>query len=293
MQEFKRVAVIGAGTMGSGIAHRCAQSGLAVSMVDTDQAFLDRGMSSISTSVGRFIRSKKLTQEEGDAVIGRIAPTISFVAAVKEADVVIEAVPEQLELKQQVFRKIAEVAKPGTLLATNTSQLSITEIASATPHPEDIIGMHFFNPPILMQLIEIVPGLKTSQKTRDGALALCNALGMEAAVCKRDTVGFITTRAAIAMRLECFRMYEEGVASIEDIDRAMRVGFNHPMGPFELNDYNGLEVGLANAESLKKAYGDRFAPPQALVSRVRAGMLGRKTGQGWYDYSGEKPTPIN
>jgi 3-hydroxybutyryl-CoA dehydrogenase len=225
--------------------------------------------------------------------MGRILATTDFAVALADADVVIEAVPEQLELKQQVFRNITDIAKPCTLLATNTSQLSITEIASATGRPEDIIGMHFFNPPILMRLIEIVPGLKTSEKTRNNAMALCDALGMEAAVCNRDTVGFITTRAAIAMRLECFRMYEEGVASIQDIDRAMRIGFNHPMGPFELNDYNGLEVGLANAESLRKAYGDRFAPPQALVARVRAGMLGRKTGQGWYDYSGEKPAPIN
>lgn len=289
MSELKAVAVIGSGTMGNGIAQSCAMAGLTVALVDTQEAFLQRGMDTIKTSLARFVKSQKLTQEAADAVLARIRPVTAIKDAVGDVDIVIEAVPELIDLKQKVFREIAETAKPGTVLATNTSQLSITAIASAVPQPENVIGTHFFNPAVLMKLVEIICGLKTSERTLGIALELTRLLGKEAAVCKRDTVGFITTRAAVALRLECIRMYEEGVASIEDIDRAMRLGFNHPMGPLELNDFNGLEVGLNNALSLREAYGERFAPPQSLTARVKAGMLGRKSGAGWYDYSGEKP----
>ncbi len=291
MSELKSVAVIGAGTMGNGIAQSCAMAGLNVAMVDTEQQFVQRGMDTIKGSLARFVKSQKMTQEASDQVLARIKPGTSIKDAVGDVDIVIEVVPEKIELKQSVFKQIAEAAKPDTVLATNTSQLSITAIASAVPHPENVIGTHFFNPAVLMKLVEIICGLKTSERTLNVALELTKKLGKEAAVCKRDTVGFITTRAAMALRLECIRMYEEGVASMEDIDRAMRLGFNHPMGPLELNDYNGLDVGLNNALSLRDAYGERFAPPQSLTARVKAGMLGRKTGAGWYDYSGEKPKP--
>jgi 3-hydroxybutyryl-CoA dehydrogenase len=279
--------------MGNGIAQSCAMAGLAVGLVDTEERFLQRGVDAIKTSLARFVKSQKLTQEAADGVFARIKPTTDLPGAVAGADVIVEVVPEILDLKQSVFKKVAEAAKADAVLATNTSQLSITAIASAINRPQDVIGMHFFNPPVLMKLVEIVRGLRTSDRTLETALALTKMLGKEAAVCKRDTVGFITTRAAVALRLECMRMLEEGVASIEDIDRAMRLGFNHPMGPFELNDFNGLDVGMNNALSLKEAYGERFSPPQTLTARVKAGMLGRKTGAGWYDYSGEKPKPIN
>lgn len=292
MAEVRSVAVVGAGTMGNGIAQACSMAGLDVTLVDTQDSFIQRGVDNIRTSLARFVKSQKLTQEQADAVVQRIRTTTSLKDAVSNVDVVIEVVPEKMELKQSVFKDIAAAARPGTVLATNTSQLSITAIASAIDRPQDVIGMHFFNPPVMMRLVEVVRGLKTSDESLETVLGLTKKLGKEAAVCKRDTVGFITTRAAAALRLECYRMLEEGVASMEDIDRAMRLGFNHPMGPIELSDFNGLDVALFNTLSLKEAYGERFNPPQSLVARVKAGQLGRKTGAGWYDYSDPKnPKP--
>ena len=293
MTGLRRVAVIGAGTMGHGIAQACAMADLDVALVDVEERFITRGLENIRTSLARFVKSGKLTQAASDAALARIATTTDFESAVRDVDIVIESVPEVLELKKSVFERLAKATRPGTILATNTSQFSVTLIAASCDRPEDVIATHFFNPPVLMKLVEIIRGLRTSDRTLDVALELTRRLGKEAAICRRDTVGFITSRAAAALRLECIRMYEEGIASIEDIDRAMRLGFNHPMGPFELNDFNGLDVGLYNANSLRDAYGERFAPPQSLLRRVRAGMLGRKTGAGWYDYSGDKPKPID
>ena len=292
MAEIQAVAVIGAGTMGNGIAQICSMSGLNVTLVDTQDSFIQRGIDNVKTSLARFVKSQKLTQAQADAVVARIRTSTSLPDAVKDADIIIEVVPERLDLKQAVFQQIAKAAKPSAVLATNTSQLSITAIASAIDRPQDVIGTHFFNPPVMMKLVEVVRGLKTSDRALEVALALAKKLGKEAAVCKRDTVGFITTRAAAALRLECIRMFEEGVASMEDIDRAMRLGFNHPMGPIELTDFNGLDVALFNTLSLRDAYGERFNPPQSLVARVKAGQLGRKTGAGWYDYTDPKsPKP--
>ncbi|WEX12455.1 3-hydroxyacyl-CoA dehydrogenase family protein [Chelativorans sp. AA-79] len=293
MSELKKIAVLGGGTMGNGIAQICAAAGYEVSLVEVDQVALDRALGRIKDSLARFVKSGKMTQEVADSTHRSIRPVTSFADIGNEVDMVIEAVPEVLDIKKSVFEMLSRETQPGTILATNTSQLSITNIASAASRPEDVIGVHFFNPPVLMRLVEVIRGVKTSDRALETVLGLVTRLGKEAAVCKRDTVGFITTRAATALRLECLRMYEEGVASIEDIDRAMRLGFNHPMGPFELNDYNGLDVAYNGAKSLREAYGERFAPPQSLTARVAAGMLGRKTGQGWYDHSGEKPVPIN
>jgi len=290
---LRSVAVIGAGTMGHGIAQLCAMSGLSVQLIDVDERSIARGMDGVTNSLGRFVRSGKVTQADADGALGRIATGTDLEGAVRDVDVAIEAVPEILDLKKDVFRRLAVATRPDAVLGTNTSQFSVTAIAAATDRPEDVIGMHFFNPPVLMKLVEIVRGLRTSDRTLEIAQELTRALGKEAAVCRRDTVGFITTRAYAALRLECIRMYEEGVASIEDIDRAMRLGFNFPMGPFELNDFNGLDIGLAASQSLREAYGERFTPPQSLIARVRSGMLGRKTGRGWYDYSGEKPKPTD
>lgn len=292
MADIQRVAVIGAGTMGNGISQSCAMAGMDVVMVDTQEAFLQRGLEAVRTSLARFVKSQKLTQAQADAVLGRIRTSTSIPEAVKDADIVVEVVPEKMDLKQAVFKEIAKAAKPDAVLCTNTSQLSITAIASAIDRPQDVIGTHFFNPPVMMKLVEVVRGLQTSDRALEVALALTKKLGKEAAVCKRDTVGFITTRAIAALRLECVRMYEEGIASMEDIDKAMRLGFNHPMGQFELTDFNGLDVAYYNSMSLKEAYGERFNPPQSMVSRVKAGQLGRKTGSGWYDYSDPKsPKP--
>lgn len=293
MKDLQKIAVIGGGTMGNGIAQVSAMNGFDVTLVEVDQAALDRAVGRIRESLARFVKSGKMDQDKADATLGRISQQTDFSKVGGEVDMVIEAVPELIDLKKSIFEMVSRETGPDTILATNTSQLSITNIASATTKPENVIGVHFFNPPVLMRLVEVVRGIKTSDAALETVLAYVGRLGKEAAICKRDTVGFITTRAAVALRLECLRMYEEGVASIEDIDKAMRLGFNHPMGPFELTDYNGLDVAYNNARSLRDAYGERFAPPQSLTARVNAGMLGRKTGQGWYDYGGDKPAPIN
>ena len=292
MADPTRLAVIGAGTMGHGLAEIAALAGIETRLVDTEQRYLERGLGNIRTSLGRLVSSNKVGQSDADAAFARIAPTTDLAAAVRDADAVIEAVPEDLDLKRDTFRRLSAATREGVLLATNTSQFPITLIAAAASRPEEVIGMHFFNPPVLMKLVEIVRGDRTSDATLDAALALAKRLGKDPAVCRRDTVGFITSRAIAALRLECVRIHEEGIASIEDIDKAMRLGFNHPMGPFELNDYNGLDISLAATRSLHQAYGDRFAPPKSMVARVEEGKLGRKSGAGWYDYSGEKPRPI-
>jgi len=288
MSEVSSVAVIGAGTMGNGIAQLCAMHSISVALVETQRDFLDRGLANIRKSLDRFVKASKLSSDDADAAMARVRPSLSLAESVSNVDFVLEAIPEKLDLKQSVFKEISKNARPEVIIGTNTSQLSITALASVAERPENVIGMHFFNPPVLMKLVEIIRGLKTSNKTLQATLDLCKRLGKEVAVCNRDTVGFITSRAAAALRMECIRIYEEGIASIEDIDRAMRLGFNHPMGPFELADFNGLDVSLLNGLSLKEAYGDRFNPPQSLRARVNAGQLGRKAGSGWYDYTKEK-----
>jgi 3-hydroxybutyryl-CoA dehydrogenase len=289
----RRLAVIGAGTMGHGLAEIAALAGLETALVDTEERFLQRGLANIRTSMDRLVASNKVIRADADAALARITTSTDLASAVGDVDAVIEAVPEDLALKHDVFRRLSAATRDGVVLATNTTQFPITRIAEASSRPHDVIGMHFFNPPVLMKLVEIVRGDRTSDGTLQTALAIAKRLGKEPAVCRRDTVGFITSRAAAALRLECIRIYEEGIASIEDIDKALRLGFNHPMGPFELNDYNGLDVSLAATRSLQSAYGERFAPPKSMVARVEAGKLGRKSGAGWYDYSGDKPRAID
>lgn len=284
MTEITRMTVIGSGTMGHGIAQLAAMSGIQVSIFDVDQAALGRARDGVATSLARFVKKGSISNEESAAVLDRVSFVDDLDAALDGAEVVVEAVPEVLEIKQRVFTDIDARTTPDVLLATNTSQLSITAIASATNHPERVVGMHFFNPPVIMRLVEIIRGTLTTDDMLDRTVALATQLGKESIVCQRDTPGFITTRAIMALRLECIRIYEEGVASMEDLDKAMRLAFNHPMGQFELNDYNGLDIALQGARNLREAYGERFSPPPSLVARVAAGQLGRKTGAGWYDY---------
>jgi 3-hydroxybutyryl-CoA dehydrogenase len=278
------MAVIGSGTMGHGIAQLAAMNGVEVHVFDVDEAALARAKGGVSTSLERFVRKETITADESVQILDRIRWDSDLATALDSVDAVVEAVPEILELKQSVFRDLDATAAPGVMLATNTSQLSITAIASVTERPERVVGMHFFNPPVIMKLVEIVRGTRTDEDTLQRCVDLAAQLGKESIVCQRDAPGFITTRAIMALRLECIRIYEEGIASIEDLDKAMRLAFNHPMGQFELNDYNGLDIALQGARNLRDAYGERFAPPASLVSRVTAGMLGRKTGSGWYDY---------
>ncbi|EAR23700.1 3-hydroxyacyl-CoA dehydrogenase-like protein [marine actinobacterium PHSC20C1] len=279
-----KLAVVGSGTMGHGIGQLAAMQGIAVRVFDVDEVALDRARASVATSLERFVRKETITDAQSHEIQGRMDWTTDLDAALVGVEAAIEAVPEVLALKQKVFTDLDERTGPEVMLATNTSQLSITTIASSAKHPERVVGMHFFNPPVVMRLVEIIRGTMTSDEMLQRAIDFSDQLGKENIVCQRDTPGFITTRAIMALRLECIRIFEEGIASKEDLDKAMRLAFNHPMGQFELNDYNGLDIALQGARNLREAYGDRFAPPPSLVSRVAAGQLGRKTGAGWFEY---------
>lgn len=280
-----KVVVIGSGIMGSGIAQLAAMSSYPVSLVDVGEAELERGRRTIDVSLARFVKAGRLTADERQAIEARIETTVDLSAALHDAAIVVEAVPEILELKQRVFDDVVRAVPDTALLGTNTSQLSITTIGQKLgDHAERVIGMHFFNPPVIMRLVELVRGLKTSDETVERAHAFATSLGKEVVVCHKDSPGFITTRAYAAMRVECLRILEEGVATASDIDKAMKLAYNLPMGPLELNDFNGLDTGYHVLRSLDDAFGDRFRPTVGLVNKIAAGHLGRKTGEGWYRY---------
>jgi 3-hydroxybutyryl-CoA dehydrogenase len=288
---IERVAVIGAGLMGSGIAQVAASSGLTVVMRDVEQRFIDRGLDGIRGSLARFVKSGRLDQARADEIVAGIRTTTSVEDAVANADYVFEAVPEILDLKQELFVDLDRLAPPHAILASNTSQLSVTSIGAKTKRQDKVIGVHWFNPAPVMKLIEIIRSVETSDETLAVTVDLCRSFGKETVVCKKDAQGFIVNRMLLAQRAEAYRMLEEGIATVEDMYRAIELGLNHPMGPFKLADLTGLDTGLHNLDYMTEAYGDRFRPTSTIRNLVNANHLGRKTGRGWYDYPENAPKP--
>jgi len=282
--SIRKVAVLGAGTMGHGIAQVCAQAGYEVALRDVAEGALAKGIAAVQKSLDRLVEKGKLDAAERARVLAAITPTTQLADAVRDADVVIEAIPERMEWKLETFREIDASAPPHALLGTNTSSLSVTEIAGAVRDPSRVVGLHFFNPVPVMELVEIVRGIRTSEAALDGARALVTKLGKKPIVV-RDFPGFATSRLGVAIGAEAIRMLEQGVASAEDIDTAMKLGYRHPMGPLELTDLVGLDVRLAILEHLHREVGEQFRPPALLRQMVRAGKLGRKSGEGFYVYA--------
>jgi 3-hydroxybutyryl-CoA dehydrogenase len=283
--QVTRVAVIGAGIMGAGIAQLAATAGYEVAIFDADQEQLVRARLQTEASLAKLESKGIVNNDVSLAALQRLHPCRSVGEAAEGSDLVIEAVVERLAVKQAIFAAVAAVAAPHALLATNTSQLSVTAIGSAVPAAGDrVVGTHFFNPPVLMRLVEIVAGLETSEATIATAKSFAECLGKETVVCKKDSPGFLTSRIAAIVRLECMRMLEEGVGSADDIDRALRLGLNFPIGPLELGDRNGHDTFLLAAESMASTLGERFRPTVGLRNMVAAGRLGRKTGRGIYQY---------
>ncbi len=281
MNKIKNVAVIGAGLMGAGIAQVVAQAGFMVTVRDVNDDVLQKARATIEKKLASAVTKKRLEEAEAKSALARLRFTTDSSLALADAQYVIEAVPEILELKRRVFTEIDDLAPDDAVLATNTSELSIASIADVTKRPDRVIGTHWFFPPQVMKLIEVVTADETSPETLEVTLEFCAALGKETVVCK-DAQGFITSRAISAMIAECLRIHEEGIASIEDIDKAMRLGFNHPIGPFQLIDMSGVDVVFHALEGLTREYGARFKPSEKMGELVEQKNLGQKTGKGFY-----------
>lgn len=282
------IAVIGAGIMGRGIAHAAALGGYRTILEDIVPASLRRAEGEIRSNLDKSVELGKVKKEDADAAYDRIEFAASVEDAARAADLVIEAVPEEIESKVEIFTLLDKICRPGTILATNTSSLSITEIASVTYRPQLCLGMHFFNPVHKMKLLEIVKALETSDATLAAAAEVGRRMGKEVVTVK-ESPGFITSRINVLIGNEAFYMLQEGVASAADIDKALKLGLNHPMGPFELVDLVGLDTRLHILEYLHKALGEKFRPCPLLVQYVKAGRLGRKSGKGVYEYPDLKP----
>ena len=278
-----RVGIVGFGQMGSGIAQVCAMAGLDVLAREIDQKFIERGFSRIEGSLARVVKSGKLSEEDAKKARGRIRGTTAL-TDFSDRDLVIEAVIEVMDAKKEVFEQLDKVCPASTIFASNTSSLTIIEIAAATKRPDRFAGLHFFNPPVVMQLVEVVKAITTSDTTVEALRAFVTRLGHTPVVCK-DTPGFIVNRLMIPIMLEAIRALEQGVATAEDIDKAVKLGLRHPMGPFELIDYTGLDINLHVANTFFDEFRDpAWAPPPLLKRMVLAGHLGVKTGKGFYEY---------
>jgi len=283
MHEIRSIGVVGAGTMGHGIAQVAAQSGYGVVLVDSAPQALERGVAQIGKSLDKLVGKGKLTAEQREAALARLRPE-SALTALEAADLVVEAVVERLEVKRALLADLDRICQPHTILATNTSSISITKLAAATARPEKVIGMHFMNPVPLMQLIEVIRGLATSQETYDAVEAASRAMG-KTPVEVHDAPGFVSNRVLLPMINEAIYCLAEGVGKAEAIDEVMKLGMNHPMGPLALADLIGLDVCLDILRVLQEGFGDpKYRPCPLLVKMVDAGRLGRKSGRGFYEY---------
>ncbi len=281
--EVKKIGVVGAGQMGSGIAQVAAQAGFEVVLRDVEERFLERGLAAIRRSLGKFLEKGKITQEEHDAALGRIKTTLSF-KDFADCDLVVEAVVEDEAVKAEVFQELDRVVKPEGILASNTSSIPITKLASYTGRPEKFIGMHFMNPVPLMVLVEVIRGHRTSDETTETVLEVARRM-KKTPVEVHDYPGFVSNRVLIPMLNEAIQAVHEGVATPEAVDAVMRLGMNHPMGPLELADFIGLDTVLAIMEVLYQGFSDsKYRPSPLLKKMVQAGLLGRKSGEGFYKY---------
>jgi 3-hydroxybutyryl-CoA dehydrogenase len=286
--SIEKVGVLGCGLMGSGIAQVSAQAGFDTVVREIDQGALDRGMAAIQKNLDRAVKKERMTAEQRDEVLGRISGTVDF-GPLGDRDIVVEAVVEDLSVKEEVFGKLDELCGADTIFASNTSSLTVTEMASVTERPDRFVGLHFFNPVPVMALVEVVRTGFTSDETFQAAWAFAKAVGKQPIAC-RDNSGFIVNRLLVPYMLDAIRAYEEGIGSIEDIDQGMRLGCGYPMGPFILGDFVGLDTLYKITEIMFDEYREkRFAPPPLLKRMVLAGHHGRKTGIGFYDYSGDEP----
>lgn len=283
--DIRKITVVGAGQMGSGIAQTIAQNGLTVTLYDIEQEAVNRGFSSICTSLTRLINKGRMTEEQRTILLENITLSTDLVSA-QDSDLVIEAAPENMEMKKTLFKELDSICKPNTILATNTSSLSITDLAAATKRPQRVIGMHFMNPVPVMPLVEIIRGIATSDDTLACIKSLSLALG-KTAVEVHDFPGFVSNRILMPMINEAIYTVYEGVAEPEAVDQVMMLGMNHPMGPLSLADFIGLDTCLAIMETLHHGFGDsKYRPCPLLRKYVQAGWLGRKTGRGFYIYEG-------
>ena len=281
--SIKTIAVLGAGQMGNGITQVAACAGYNVTMVDIEQAYVDRGLATIEKSLAKLVTKERMTQEDADAARARISTAIDRQACA-DCDLVVEAVPEILSLKQEIFAELDQICKPETILASNTSSISISTIADATNRPEQVIGMHFMNPVPIMKLVEIINGKQTSDATNAAVIEASATMGKTALSCN-DAPGFVSNRILCPMLNEAILTLQEGVAEPEAIDGIMKLGMNHPIGPLALSDLIGLDTVLHIMNVLHEGMGDdKYAPAQLLIDMVEEGKLGRKSGQGFYTY---------
>jgi len=292
MKQIKKVGVLGCGLMGSGIAQVAAQFGYDTVVIEVEQKFLDKGLSGIDKSLGKFVEKGKLSADDKKASLSRLRGSVSL-KDLAECDIVVEAITENPQIKKETYTAIDSIVKKDAIFASNTSSLTITELSMATARPNQFVGLHFFNPVPLMKLVEVVRTILTSDDAFNTAFEFAKSLGKDPVSC-RDNSGFIVNRLLVPYLLDAIRACEEGVGSVEDIDKAMQLGCGYPMGPFTLLDFVGLDTTYSITEVMFNEYREkRFASPALLRKMVLAGRFGRKSGKGFYDYSGKKPVAFD